>query len=502
MLSWLDTIQVGCVPLVQVGERLEILEAAMLPVLGGLPIEPGESVELDHRTSGSESIMRSVPRCEVEVHGRGVVNRWRHLAGDETEPDELVEASLLLVQVATRLIRVQFGIGGPDRLVGFLCALLLLPGPELRSRREILLPECTRHPAACSLGGFRRHPGGVGPHVSDQPHRAPISDLDSLVETLGRAHGPPCREAQPLRRLLLKRRGGERGRRILPALAPLHIGGGERESAYVGEDGRGCRLVSQGEGLAPDLVEPGLEWLVVLLQVRGDRPVFFGNEGPDFVLALTDQPERHSLDPPGGESRANGLPEEGRDLVPDQAIQHPAGLLGLDLLHVQNTRILQRPRHGGLRDLAELHPLEALRMLRKPEVVRHMEGNRLALAIRVCRQDDGVGAPRLPLQLLQDLRLPANGDVVRLESVLDIDSQLLRREIANMPHGGCHVESSPEVAPDRPGLRRGFHDDEVPGALSVALRHAAPVTLDETSRAATSLTLEGAAPGPSSDGSR
>jgi hypothetical protein len=47
-------------------------------------------------------------------------------------------------------------------------------------------------------------------------------------------------------------------------------------------------------------VELGLEGLFVLLEVRGDGPVFLGLEPADLVFPLADQAERHGLDPAGG----------------------------------------------------------------------------------------------------------------------------------------------------------------------------------------------------------
>src|SRR5690606_31408673 len=121
--------------------------------------------------------------------------------------------------------------------------------------------------------------------------------------------------------------------RILSLLAALHLRHREGKTRDVVEDRLRPRLVRDGERLPGDLVQARPERLLVLLQVGRDGPVLLRDEGPDLVLALADEAERDRLHPTRREPRTDRLPEEGRDLVADDAIEDPARLLGLDLAH-------------------------------------------------------------------------------------------------------------------------------------------------------------------------
>ena len=65
-----------------------------------------------------------------------------------------------------------------------------------------------------------------------------------------------------------------------------------------------------------------------------DGPVFLGDEGADFLFALDDQAQRHSLHPPGGKAAAHFVPEQRRNFVAHDAIEHAAGLLRVHQIFV------------------------------------------------------------------------------------------------------------------------------------------------------------------------
>jgi hypothetical protein len=58
-----------------------------------------------------------------------------------------------------------------------------------------------------------------------------------------------------------------------------------------------------------------------------DGPVFLGDEGADFLFALHDQPQRHRLHPAGRKSAAHLVPQQRRNFVPHQPVQHAPRLL-------------------------------------------------------------------------------------------------------------------------------------------------------------------------------
>src|SRR5690606_3130709 len=152
------------------------------------------------------------------------------------------------------------------------------------------------------------------------------------------------------------------------------------------------RLVPEPEALPVDLVELGIEAVPVLLEPGGDRPVLFGDERTDLVLALDDEAQRDRLDAPGREPGANRLPEERADLIADQAVQDTARLLRLDLAQVDDSRVLQGAPDRVGRDLVEqdaAEPAIAARLrLAVPfggvaELLGHVEGDGLSFPIRV-----------------------------------------------------------------------------------------------------------------------
>ena len=65
-----------------------------------------------------------------------------------------------------------------------------------------------------------------------------------------------------------------------------------------------------------------------------DAPVLDRPERPDLALALDDQAHGDRLDAAGGQAGPDAAPQERADLVADQPVEDPAGLLGVDQLQV------------------------------------------------------------------------------------------------------------------------------------------------------------------------
>src|SRR5690606_20566728 len=107
------------------------------------------------------------------------------------------------------------------------------------------------------------------------------------------------------------------------------------------------------------------------------------HERADGVLALADQAERHGLDPPGRKARPDGLPQQRAHLVAHEPVEDAPGLLRLDLLRVERAWRGEGTLHGVLRDLPEGDALEAVRLLLVSELLGHVVGDRLALAVGI-----------------------------------------------------------------------------------------------------------------------
>ena len=130
-------------------------------------------------------------------------------------------------------------------------------------------------------------------------------------------------------------------------------------------------------------------------------------------------------------------PEQRADLVAHQPVEQTARLLGVDELHVHRARLLDRALDRLFRDLVEFHAAFAFRV--DAQNGRQMPRNRLALAVRVRREDDGFRALRLFADALEHLAPAANGDVLRFKIVLDVHAKLGFGQIPNVPLRGLHL---------------------------------------------------------------
>src|SRR5581483_2778117 len=193
-------------------------------------------------------------------------------------------------------------------------------------------------------------------------------------------------------------------------------------------------------------------------QVRVETPVLLRLESPDLPLALADQPHRHRLHPAGRQPTAHPLPEQRAQLVADQPVEHAARLLGVHLLLVDAPRVQERRLDRPLGDLVEHHPVDAVG--RELELLGHVPADRLPLAVGVGRDVEAAGLLGRPLELLERLGLRAHGHVLGGEVALDVDAQLARRQILEVPERGLHDVPPVEVLLDGLHLGGRLDDDQ------------------------------------------
>ena len=222
-------------------------------------------------------------------------------------------------------------------------------------------------------------------------------DLHPLIELLGDLHR--ALHGKPRRLLQLAR--DERRRRVALALLLGHRLDDVRRLLQVGHHGLRFRLLAELDGPLPLLHQPGIELRRKAgRQTRRDVPVLLHLEGVDGRLAVADELQGDGLHPARAQPPLHLVPQERAQLVADQPVEHPPGLLGVDHALIDLPDAVQRGRHGGPRDLVE-H--EAADLLLGSHLAHQMPADRFAFSIRVGRDEDPAHAPGGVLQLLDDL---------------------------------------------------------------------------------------------------
>ena len=193
-------------------------------------------------------------------------------------------------------------------------------------------------------------------------------------------------------------------------------------------------------------------------------------------LPLDDDPDRHALDPARRETLLHLAPQDRGDLVPVEAVQDAARLLGLDQAKIELPGVGERLFDGMLGDLVEDHPMHRDLGLQR---LGQVPGDRLPFAVLVGRQVELVDVGEHLLEHLHPFPSLLGHHVQGLEVVVDVDSEAGpvshplafggisaadRGQVANMAHRRLDRHLGSEESGDGSGLRRGLDDDE-------ALRH-------------------------------
>ena len=341
--------------------------------------------------------------------------------------------------------------------------------------------------APCHFGARRlqrhvREGHRVGPHVGDEP---------LLVERLRNLHDSRGRQAQASARLLLQ--GGGDERRPRPAAVRLrghrgHLGVRPvqilRQPARPGfvqhhDIGRGELPVGPEVppcGEAPAVDGTGGHDEALAGTGRGgrlQRPVAGGHERHSLALALDDDAGSHALHPSGRQPGRHLLPQNRRDLVAVEAVQQPAGLLGVHEPPIHVPGVRQRRPDGVGGDLVEHEPAHG-HLRRGREHFEQVPSDRLTLAVLVGCQIQLVGSGHQLLEVAHRVPLGVAQHVQRLEAVLHVDAEArpglpavrlgnvrgLRREVAHVAARRLHGVAVVQEACDRRGLGGRFDDDD------------------------------------------
>ena len=395
----------------------------------------------------------------LHVDAHAVIHRRRHLAGQETAPDQFIEAVLLLGQVLAHLLGGQIHVGRPDGFVGVLGPRfgLIVPG----FAGVVALAVAAQNKIPGGGGGLIGEAEGVGSHVGDETHGALTGDIHALIKLLGNGHGSPGGHVQLAAGLLLEGGGGKGRGRVALLLLPLHPP--HRKGRLL--DGIHHHLHFFG-AVELHFLLPAMEGRLEPAHVGGDavqlhiqRPVFLGHKGTDLLFPLGHQTGGHRLYPSGGESPADLLPQQRRELIAHDTVQNAPGLLGVHQILVDG------PGGGNglvdhlLGDLIKGHPVGLV--VRNAQQFFQMPGNGLSFPVRVGGQIDPLALSRRLLEVLDDLLLALDGLIVRLEAVLHIHAQLALGQIADVAHGRLDFIARTQIFADGLGLGRRLHDHKI-----------------------------------------
>ena len=210
-----------------------------------------------------------------------------------------------------------------------------------------------------------RNPGRIGTHISNEADQAFFAEFHAFIEALGDHHGALHAEAELAGGILLQLAGRERRGCVAAALFAV-----DRTDQPVG-------LFDEGTNFLCVLAVGNFNLFFALADEAGvksgrlgggelgvDGPVFLLLEGFDLALALDDQAQGDRLDASSRKAAADFIPEQRRNLVTHQAIEHAARLLRVDQVLIDLARMLEGFAHGALRDLVKRHALDAQADLR------------------------------------------------------------------------------------------------------------------------------------------
>ena len=199
--------------------------------------------------------------------------------------------------------------------------------------------------------------------------------------------------------------------------------------------------------------------------LRADRPVLARDEALDLLFALHDHAQRRRLHAARGQAGLHLAPQHGREVEADEVVERTARLLRVHEVAGDAARVRDRLADRARRDFRERHAVELLAFEQAAllQDLRDVPGDRLAFAIQVGREVEGVGAARRACDRVDVALVLVDHFVAHLEAALGIDGALARHEVAHVAIRGEDGEVLPQVLVDRFRLRGRFDDEQVLG---------------------------------------
>ena len=305
--------------------------------------------------------------------------------------------------------------------------------------------------------GFAGDLHAVGPH---------IGDVAIFIQVLRHPHGVAGAEAQPARCFLLQGRCGERRRRVAAHRLGLHRAYSKAILLNGFPRSIGCNIVQikLRQLLAIQYGEARLEGGTVGGNHLGfHAPIFPRLVRFDLALAFHHQAQCHRLHAACALGAGQLAPQHRGKREAHQIIQRTPRQIGIDQRLIQIARRLHGLGDSGLGDFIERHParpaLGQRALVFQP--FQQMPADRLALAIRIGRQDHTVRPLRRLAnggELLGTVRrnLPRHGEILG-----GVHRSVAGRQIAHMAKTGQHLIAAAEVLVDGLRLGRRFNDNEL-----------------------------------------
>jgi len=263
----------------------------------------------------------------------------------------------------------------------------------------------------------------VGTHIGDQA---------GFVEALGYAHRPLYVHVQLSAGVLLEGRSSERGGR--PALGWLYFNFVDLEFRSVAFVQKGFRtgFIVKAVG-AFSFQQNGLSLFVTDTEDSVDAEEGLSLEGHDLALALYHQLHGNGLHPAGTEAEFHLAPQYAGKLVTDQAVQHPAGLLGVHEVHIHQPGVIDGGFDCRRGDLPEHDPFGAVYGQFQDFAKVPADGFSFAVFIR--RQPNSIGLTHRGFEVFYHFTLLGRDDVLGLKALLDVYGAFALIEVTNVTEG-------------------------------------------------------------------
>ena len=340
-----------------------------------------------------------------------------------------------------------------------MCILRLLPHRvDIRTGRNILFSVLFTEETARLVHGKIRNARRVGTHIRDEAGRTVTTKNNALVELLSDHHRAPRRKPELACRILLQRTGRKRRRGFLPALTALDLLYGKATLCQIVRQSLCFRFVMEGKFFTVCMGHLGGKCMLPLFQLCLDRPVLFGLKRLNLALTVADQTHGNRLDAPCGQPLTYLAPEEGRQLIANDAVQHTACLLGIHLGHVNWPRVMHRLLNRRFCDFVKDDA--AVRRRINAKDMRKMPCNCLPLTVRIARQIDFIGILCLFFECTDQIAFPTHINVFRLKVMFHINAKLTFGQIAQMSHRCTNSILFAEVPLDGLCLCRRLHDHQ------------------------------------------